>query len=163
MNNLHFPKARTQGIVVQEVPDEVLVFDTESNEAHCLNKTAALVWKACNGKRSVSDIAGIIGIETESSVSDDLVWLAIDQLNENRLLETEIASKFAGSSRREALKRIGMASMIALPIIASLAAPKSVFASASCACPSGPGSQGNNECLALGTCPLTCVTGGLCA
>lgn len=134
MNNSQFPTARTNGLVVQDVPDEVLVYDLESNKAHCLNQTAAMVWRACDGKTSVPEIARLIGSQTGEKVSDDLVWLAIDQLQENSLLEAQIQSKFAGQSRREALKRIWMASMIALPIIASLAAPKSVMASSSCGC-----------------------------
>lgn len=153
MNNSQFPTARTNGLVVQEVPQEVLVYDLESDKAHCLNQTAAMVWKACDGKTSVSEIAGIIGAQTGNAVSDDLVWLAIDQLNEHRLLETEIRSRFAGESRRQVLKKIGMASMVALPIIASLAAPTSILASTSCLCPQGPGALGDSQCL-----PQPCLT-----
>ena len=167
MNNSQFPTARTNGLVVQDVPNEVLVYDLESNKAHCLNQTAAMVWKACDGNTSVSDIARLIGSQTGEKVSDDLVWLAIDQLQENSLLEAQVQTKFAGQSRREALKKIGMASMIALPIIASLAAPTSVLAATSCLCPSGPGVQGNFECTsepngsACGNRDV-CATGGVC-
>jgi hypothetical protein len=133
MNNSQYPLARTNGLVVQEVPNEVLVFDMETNEAHCLNETAAMVWKYCDGKTSVPKIAEILG-EGKDSVSDDLIWLAIDQLNEHKLLEKEVETKFAGQSRREVLRKIGLASMIALPIIASMAAPRSVLAATSCAC-----------------------------
>ena len=44
------PVARQEGLVIQEMPDEVLVFDLKTNKAHCLNETAAFVWKACDGK-----------------------------------------------------------------------------------------------------------------
>ena len=176
MNNSQFPTARTNGLVVQDVPNEVLVYDLESNKAHCLNQTAAMVWKACDGKTSVPDISRMIGSQTGEKVSDDLVWLAIDQLQENNLLETQVQTKFAGQSRREALKKIGMASMIALPIIASLAAPNTVLASTSCSCPSGPGpagtspgttiGPGDTECtnqIALGSnCGAWCQPGGIC-
>lgn len=160
MNNSQFPIARTNGLVVQEVPDEVLVYDLDSNKAHCLNQTAALVWKACDGKTSIPDIAHSIGLQTGSKVSDDLVWLAIDQLNENSLLEAQATAKFAGQSRREALKKIGMASMIALPIIASLAAPKSVMAATSCQCTVV---GDNTDCLAQPSCPQTnCGASNVC-
>lgn len=153
MNNSQFPTARTIGLVVQEVPDEVLVYDTETNEAHCLNQTAAMVWNACDGKTSVPEIAEIIGSKAGGSVSDDMVWLAIDQLNEHRLLETEIKTKFAGESRRSVLKKIGFASMVALPIIASLAAPQSVLANTSCTCTTGPIECGAAQ---IPACPVTC-------
>ena len=135
MNNSQYPLARTNGLVVQEVPNEVLVFDMESNEAHCLNETAAMVWKYCDGKTSVPQIAEILGESNGSSANDDLVWLAIDQLNEHKLLEKAVETKFAGASRREVLRKIGLASVVALPIIASMAAPSSVLASTSCRCP----------------------------
>ena len=162
MNNSQFPTARTNGLVVQDVPNEVLVYDLESNKAHCLNQTAAMVWKACDGKTSVSEIAQLIGSQTGEKVSDDLVWLAIDQLQENSLLEAELQSKFAGQSRRDALKKIGMASMIALPIIASLAAPKSVLASTSCTC-TQLGQADSLDCQLQATCPQdACSAGGIC-
>ena len=159
MNNSQYPLARTNGLVVQEVPNEVLVFDMETNEAHCLNETAAMVWKYCDGKTSVPQIAEILGEGKDSAVSDDLIWLAIDQLNEHKLLEKEVATKFPGQSRREVLRKIGLASMIALPIIASMAAPRSVLAANSCAC-TGPG-----DCLAQTTCPSTvnCNGSSVCA
>ena len=158
MNNSQYPLARTNGLVVQEVPNEVLVFDMETNEAHCLNETAAMVWKYCDGKTSVPQIAEILGENKDSGVNDDLVWLAIDQLNEHKLLEREVATKFAGQSRREVLRKIGLASMIALPIIASMAAPRSVLAQASCAC-NGPGNCTNGS---MPGCPTGSCSGNVC-
>ncbi|MEO8649030.1 MAG: PqqD family protein [Acidobacteriota bacterium] len=155
MNNPQFPTARKSGLVVQEVPDEILVYDLDSNKAHCLNQTAAIVWKSCDGKNSVSDIAKLVETEAGSKVSEDFVWLAIDQLSENNLLESEIRSAFSGESRREVIKKIGLASMVGLPIIASLVAPQSAMASASCACVTTP------ECIAK-TCPTTICSLGVC-
>jgi len=48
MNNHHpaqLPLARKDQLIVKEVDDEVLVYDLKTDQAHCLNKTAALVWK----------------------------------------------------------------------------------------------------------------------
>ena len=39
------PRARTEGLVVTELPDELLVYDLERHRAYCLNPTAALVFK----------------------------------------------------------------------------------------------------------------------
>lgn len=161
MNNSQYPLARTNGLVVQEVPNEVLVFDMETNEAHCLNETAAMVWKYCDGKTSVPQIAEILGEGKDSAVSDDLIWLAIDQLNEHKLLEKEVATKFAGQSRREVLRKIGLASMVALPIIASMAAPRSVLASTSCLC-SGSGANNPDCLLQVPNCAGTTCTSGAC-
>lgn len=160
MNNPQFPIARKTGIVIQEVPDEVLVYDLDTNKAHCLNQTAALIWKSCDGSKSVSDIAKHVESLAGGRISDDFVWLAIDQLNENNLLEKEVQANFNGLSRRDVIKKIGLTSMIAIPVIASLVAPKSAMAAASCNCGS------NLECgLATpnAACPTrTCNGIGLC-
>ena len=39
------PRAHTDGLVIKELPNETLVYDLKTDEAHCLNQTAALVWK----------------------------------------------------------------------------------------------------------------------
>lgn len=161
MNNSQFPVARKSGLVVQEVPDEVLVYDLNTNKAHCLNQTAALVWKSCDGRNSVADIARIVQTEAGGKVTEDLVWLAIDQLSENALLEQELKADFAGKSRREVMKKIGLASMVAVPVIASLVAPQTALAAGSCTCTQ------NSDCTAPGrsTCPSTtsCNGVGQCA
>lgn len=158
MNNSQNPVARKNDLVVQEVTDEVLVYDLSSNKAHCLNETSAMVWKSCDGTNSVSDIAKLVASTTGGNVSEDFIWLAIDQLNENDLLEQEIKSNFAGQSRREVLKKIGLASMIALPVIASLTAPTNVMAAASCSCLSDADCDG----IIQPTCPVGTCPGGVC-
>jgi hypothetical protein len=161
MTNSQFPTARKSGLVIQEVPNEVLVFDLESNKAHCLNETAAIVWKSCDGKTSVPEIAKFIGKETGKDVNDDLVWLAIDQLTENHLLENAVASPFKGQTRREVIKKIGLASMIAIPVVASLVAPQSALANLSCSC------TDTGQCAVppLDVCgsPTCCNCAGVCA
>ena len=144
--------ARQNGLVVQEMPDEVLVYDLNSNKAHCLNQSAAFVWKSCDGTKSVGDIVRQFEANGNGKVTEDFVWLAIDQLNENGLLDGDVAPRFAGQSRRQVLKTIGLASMVALPVIASLVAPKKALGAASCICPGGPGT-----CPA--GCPTTCTAG----
>ncbi len=141
MNNSEYPTARKNGLVVQEMPDEVLVYDLDSNKAHCLNQTAASVWKSCDGKTSVADIAEALAMTAGTKISEDLVWLAIDQLSENNLLEQQVRADFAGRSRREVIKKIGLASVIAIPVIASLVAPQSALAASSCRCNGGQPSE----------------------
>jgi hypothetical protein len=150
------PKARHQGLVVQEMPDEVLVYDLDSNKAHCLNSSAATIWKACDGTRSVTDIITEIERSGEGRVSEDFVWLALEQMQENDLLETQLTKRFSGQSRRQVLKTIGLASVVAVPVIASLVAPKSALAAVSCTC--NP-ANGNIDCLAPGNCNPTCTAG----
>jgi len=159
MKSSQVPVARKEGLVIQETSEEVLVYDLNSNKAHCLNQTAAFVWKSCDGNNSIPEITRLFEKEIGSVIPEDLVWLAIDQLNEKELLEKELKSAFAGRSRREVIKKIGLAAVVALPIVASLTAPTSALASSSCACVA-PG-----DCLAQTACPSTvnCNAGAVCA
>jgi hypothetical protein len=52
------------------------------------------------------------------------------------LIENEITPPFDRVSRREVIRRIGTASLVALPVIVSLVAPSAVHAQSTC--PSGP-------------------------
>jgi coenzyme PQQ synthesis protein D (PqqD) len=155
------PMARQTGLVVQEMPDEVLVYDLDTNKAHCLNESAALIWKSCDGKNSVMDIVREFESTGAGKVSEDFVWLAIDQLNENGLLENDPPSRFQGQSRRQVLKTIGLASIVAVPVIASLVAPQKALGSVSCVCtaPASCNTAPNASCPSTQNCNQL----GLCA
>lgn len=51
------PRSRSENIIVQEIGDETLVYDVSSREAHCLNRTAAMVWRACDGTRTKRELS----------------------------------------------------------------------------------------------------------
>ena len=150
------PKARLNGLVVQEMPDEVLVYDLDMNRAHCLNSSAAAIWRACDGAHSVADIVREFESSGKGSVSEDFVWFALDQLQENDLLETKLTTRFTGQSRRQAIKTIGLASVIAVPVIASLIAPRNALAAGSCTCDPA---NGNLDCSKKAGCPTSCSAG----
>jgi Coenzyme PQQ synthesis protein D (PqqD) len=159
MKNPNNPMARQNGLVVQEMPDEVLVYDLDSNKAHCLNQSAAFVWRSCDGNKSVMDIVREFEANGKGKVTEDFVWLAIDQLSENGLLDGSIPQRFQGQSRRQVLKTIGLVSVVAVPVIASLVAPKSALGAVSCSCTtSAQCAQKSGQCPAP-----TCNNNGVCA
>jgi len=158
MNIVRGPIARKDGLVIQEMPDELLVYDMETSKAHCLNSTVAAVWNACDGKNSISEIASTFGNDSDDNANEEIVWLAIDQLQNHDLLERENDMSLSGHSRRELIKKIGFASVIALPVIASLSAPSNALAAASCSC------TVPIDCATQTTCPSTvnCAPTGIC-
>ena len=159
MNKYQCPIARKKDLVIQKLPDELLVYDMETGKAHCLNETVAAVWTACDGKNTVSDIALGFGDITESDVNEDIVWLAIDQLQEHRLLERETEISLSGRSRRELIKKIGFATAVGIPVIASLAAPSNALAAASCVCVVAADCTVQTTCMSTTNCNGT----GICA
>lgn len=158
------PISRKENIVVQEVDGEVLIYDLKENRAFCLNETSALVWQACDGKRTVAEINSWLGQQLNSQTDEDIVWLALDQLSKENLIEEEVKlESFTGLPRRDAIKKIGAASLIALPVIASLAAPTAAQTTTcvlggACTCSENSNGRQGEICTATSsTCNAGCV------
>jgi len=152
------PLARTEGLVVQEVVGETLIYDLTSHKACCLNMSASKVWRYCDGASSISDIVSKFEKDGHGNVTEDFVWLALDQLNTYGLLNDQIELSVPVPSRRLLLKKVGLATAVALPIIATLTAPQSALAHVSCVCTSPA------LCANMTFCPSTtnCSGTGLC-
>jgi len=155
-DELLMPEARKEGLIVRELSGEVLVYDRDRSKAHCLNSTAALVWQYCDGKTPVSQIARTIESAINVPVDEEVVWLGVEQLNKSKLLKsTTVPSQMSGLSRRDVMKRIGLAAAVALPVVTSIIAPSAAQA-ANCL-PSGQGCTSSAQC-----CSQVC-SGGMCA
>lgn len=126
---MNLPKARTNDVLIQSLNDETLIYDLTTDKSYCLNSTSGTVFAACNGKMTFEQF------KAQHNLPDEIVFLALDEFRKNNLLEEDYSSPFAGMSRREVIRRVGFASMIALPVISSLTVPSAVSAaSLSCTC-----------------------------
>ena len=65
------PRARIDGLVIKELPNETLVYDLERDEAHCLNQAAALVWKHCDGKTTIVKMTSLLQAQLDTSANAD--------------------------------------------------------------------------------------------
>lgn len=119
MNNL--PKARTADIIEQEAGDELLIYDLQTDKMYQLNETSKIVYLAC-GKLSFDEL------KRRHKFTADLIHLALAELSANNLLENYANDHFAGLSRREVLRRVGLSSLVALPLVAALIAPRAAQA-----------------------------------
>ena len=129
------PLARTDQLVVQELPDEVLVYDLERHKAHCLNKTSAMVWKRCDGRTTVAEMTRRLGRELDSPLDDDVVWLALGQLRKFHLLEEgSVGGGLFKVSRRDLVRKY-LPAALAVPLILSVPAPTPAQAASRCAGP----------------------------
>jgi len=153
------PIARTNNIVVQKLEDETLLYDLESDKAFCLNDTSAKIWHLCDGNKTAQEISDEMSVELRSLVSEEVVWLAIEQFQKDGLIDELNASFFGGTSRREVIRKIGFTSLVALPIVSSLVAPKATMAQ-SCAAINGACMSDPQCCPGAGTCKLT-LSGGM--
>lgn len=128
------PTARRDGLVVEELDDETLVYDLASQRAHCLNPAATLVWKASDGATDVTEMTrrlAQIGLPEREAV----VWMALARLQRAGLLAERVGfpDDRALFTRKEVLRSLARTAglALALPAVASITAPLAAQA-ASC-------------------------------
>ena len=158
MGKTGYPKARRDGLVLRELPEELLIYDTETHEAHCLNATAAFVWNQCDGETAVTEIADRAAADLGTAMDEEVVWVALEDLWKQQLLEGEGAPAREGTmSRSQVLKRAGVVAAVSVPVVVSIVAPKAAHA-ATCIQQGQPCSPGqvccpSTPCPQSGTCP----------
>ena len=156
------PRARKDGLVIKELVNETLVYDLETDEAHCLNQTAALVWKSCDGKTTIAQMTSLLQEQLGTSVSADVVWLAVKQLRDFNLVESYDEETVAMPlvSRRNLVLKYAPAALV-LPLILSISAPTAAAASTNPACATPPFPQGC-ACQNDNDCTTQNCNGGIC-
>lgn len=153
------PKARREGLLVQTLEDETVIYDTERDRIHCLNPASALVYRLCDGRTSRRLLAERLRERFGVPADKHVVSLALGQLERARLLEARSPSGRAPLSRREVARRLGLVGGLAvvLPAVTSIVAPTPA-AAATC--------RGRGGCCSAqgDCCPgLNCVGPRLCA
>ncbi|MGH9839624.1 MAG: PqqD family protein [Blastocatellia bacterium] len=117
------PLSKKDFMVVEEMANEVLVYDTAKNKLHVLNPAAAAVWNHCDGKTGVSEIAGKLGAESDGRINEDLTWLALEELGKSGLMEGTVDVPQDHISRRAMIKKAAAAAALALPVVTTVIAP----------------------------------------
>jgi hypothetical protein len=116
-------------VLVEELGDELVVYDLDGDHAHLLSPNVARVWRAAADGCTVGELRGIVGAESAEQ-AEFLVWEAIEALRAASLLEGVVLtpSRPTGMTRRTLLKRLAIAS-IAIPTITTIAtaAPAAAF------------------------------------
>lgn len=124
MKNYTAPRVRREGLVIEELGAEVLIYDTMNDQAHTLNRTAALVWKLCDGKRTVGEIAIAASKGLQHPFSEQVVWFTLAKLDEFQLLDISlpIPKVMSGMSRREFITKFAVAAAV-VPVVKTLKIP----------------------------------------
>jgi len=119
------PLARTDGVVTEDVADEVLVYDERTDVACRLNRSAALVWRNSDGKRTLEDLVHVLEADLGDVADEDMVLMALDSLAEHGLIESGYEARDSTASRlsrRRFFRRVGVAA-VSIPVVASMAVP----------------------------------------
>jgi hypothetical protein len=154
------PAARSDGLLIEPVGDEIVVYDTQSKQAHCLKPLAAIVFECSDGRATVRDMAKVAEDRLGQGVSEAEVADAVAQLESLGLLQIPLvvlpgtAGNGNGLSRREMLRRVGFAgaaAATATTLVTSIVAPTPAFA-ASGIPPGCPGCNKNPDCTSSHCC-----------
>lgn len=148
------PLARQTGLIIEEIPGELLIYDSDRDSALCLNHTAASVWRHCDGKTNPERIARLIEAELNIKEGAEVVALALNRLQECHLLAGAMPLHLPRVSRREAIGKIGIAA--AIPVISMILVPTARAGAASC-------TPNQGSCMENVTCCSGCCIKGTCA
>jgi hypothetical protein len=120
------PRARQEQLVIQQVADELLVYSTAEHRLHRLNRTTALIWRHCNGRTTVPELAELLARELGLPSSERVARLALDQLDRAGLLRKRVP-RMNGErllTRRQAVAAgFAGAMLLLLPGCESMTAP----------------------------------------
>jgi hypothetical protein len=126
------PLARKEKLTTRELPDETLVYDLEQHKLHCLNRTAALVWKHCDGHHDLPALEALVARELGLAAPEAAAAarLALEQLGRRKLLQEAVAPEPEDEhlTRRKALRKMAVAAAAAIPLVMSLKSPSVAWA-----------------------------------
>ena len=136
------PAAREDGLLVEHVGDELVVYDVDRKEAHALSPTAAAVFTHADGRTSVDDLRAAVSEHTGAPVDLADIWDALVQLEERHLLDVPKG----GISRRDLIRRSAVVAA-SVPLVTSVMLPSGAYAAASCNI--GAACTSDNDCPKL--------------
>jgi hypothetical protein len=160
------PQARTANLLVRDLPHgELMVYDTQRDQAHTLNRSAALIWRHCDGQHEPAAVAAQLQQELGLPAEVELVWQAVARLQKARLLQETAVP--ASVSRRALVKKLGLAAGLAalVPVVDSLSSPAAAGAVSgpTCIVDGQPLPGGCNGTTVGSCCSNSCCAGtGLC-
>ncbi len=122
------PLARSEDLVIEEIEDELLIYDRNNKRAHCLGATAARVWRACDGTVDVD------GLSSALDLSRDTVLRALEDLEACELLDVHELQVINGNGNGNGLTRRELAwrsakvgaAAATVPLVYSIAVPNAM-------------------------------------
>ncbi|MBD2663364.1 hypothetical protein B6N60_03242 [Richelia sinica FACHB-800] len=135
------PVARTENLLLQDIGNELIIYDQKNNSSHCLTPIAARVWELSNGQNTVNEIANKLEKEFDLPTNSDvdvrgLVWLTLEELERYSLIKEYLKQpttvEIAGMSRRKVIKTATLVGGFAIgsmfPLVKSIVAPEPAMA-----------------------------------
>lgn len=132
------PVARQSDLHLEDVGDDLVIYDHRTQAAHSLNAAAAFVWAQCDGSRSAADIAAAArnaGLPcTEATIAETFSQLRAKDLFES---VATVARPATPRITRRVLTKAAVAALV--PAIVSIATPAAALVLSN---PQGPPRDG---------------------
>ena len=154
MNSLPSVK---KGLLAHELDAQVMIYDSTDDRIHLLDSTTACVLELLQkGDSSPETISAEVARRLGVQQNEDLVLLAIEELDQASLLqrEDEDQGSVTRSNRRDLVRKLAAAGLagVMIPAIATLAASRAYAASLA---------AGGDSCKKDGDCAsMNCYTAG---
>ena len=155
---ISFPAARGEGLLVETVGDETVVYDLETKEAHCLKPLAAVVFAHADGKTSAKEIASFAEERIGEPITEAQIQEAVAQLEASALLDMPLVVH-NGLSRRQMMGKTAAAAgaLTGASLITSVAAPLAAMSGSglppgACCGPAANCNGDNNKCASHHCC-----------
>jgi Coenzyme PQQ synthesis protein D (PqqD) len=123
------PLARTDRLRVEQLSNELVIYDFDRHKAHCLGPVAALVWRACDGRNTAKKISSSLK-KQGLLVDEEMTWMVLHRFGKLHLLHQQVAlpKNAVSSSRRELLRKALAAGGVCLLLTTTICAPTSARA-----------------------------------
>lgn len=133
------PIAKIENLLIEEVGNELIVYDQQNHSSYCLNPIASTVWHHCNGNNTINDIAKLLEKELNLSANPDvdirgLVYLTVEELEGYNLIKDYVKQPIDASAipRRKVVKKGVLLGAFAVgsmfPLVRSIVAPEATMA-----------------------------------
>jgi hypothetical protein len=122
------PEARLDDISIEELPNEVLIYDRRRDVAHCLDATASRVWAACRDKQTESAF-----LDAHPDIDAATLRMALAELRAQSLLAESPLIVSTAMSRRQ-LVGATAAAAVGATMVTSIVAPTPAHAATGTAC-----------------------------
>jgi Coenzyme PQQ synthesis protein D (PqqD) len=129
---LQSSRFKQRKLIARKIGDELLLFDEETNTAHCLNGIAGDLWMACEREGSAVEVTEVL-CPRWPDIEEEVVAASLSKLAAASLLEETTAQENISQGRRQLIRKLGFAAAVALPIVVtSVLIPPAAAAASPC-------------------------------
>ena len=118
-------------LIARTIDDELLLFDEETSNAHCLNGIAGEMWMACERASTAVEVADVLRTQWPD-IEKEVVWASLSRMAAAGLLEETIDEENISTARRELIRKLGFTAALVLPIVVTSVLIPPAASAASC-------------------------------